>query len=328
MHLNDMSKKLTVVLASRDDNYGDDALDGIYNLNFTPLKNIDRTRMSIENNLNLLSKFLEHDYELIVVDWSPIKEKYLHNNIHLKELFNHPNLKSIIVEPSAIEKVGLNVKGFNEYFAKNVGIRNSLGKYILVINSDGLLSKNLVKEINTVISDDEKNFYFRQHSRIDIDNNQKKINEGLSFYDNSLGSNKFKKTLFTDKHQLDMSLNIGKKEIAVNPNFYNIIGTPAAGDFTLSYRDNFIEISTGYFEDLNNPIGENFRQTARDGQLLVNFILHGIYPKKFKNSIKSFDHNKIERVGEIKFHAYRNNANWGFNDFDVREYEGRYFISA
>ena len=95
----------------------------------------------------------------------------------------------------------------------------------------------------------------------------------------------------------------------------------------MSHRDNFIKIASGYYEDLENPTGLNFRQTARDGQLLVNLILHGIYPKKLENSIQSFDHNKIERVGEIKFQAYRNHENWGFHNFDISEKKGKFFIN-
>ena len=59
----------------------------------------------------------------------------------------------------------------------------------------------------------------------------------------------------------------------------------------------------------------------------MNFILHGIYPKKFKNSIKSFDHNKIEPISEIKFQAYGNHKNWGFYNFDILERDSNYFIS-
>lgn len=322
-----MSKKLSIVLASRDDNYGDDVSDGIYDLDFTPLKNIERTKLSIENNLKLMIENAQYDFEFIVVDWSPIEEKYLYKNSELKESLSNPNIRNLIVKPSAVKKAGLSEKGFNEYFAKNVGIRNASGDYILVINSDGLLSKKLLKEINLAIKDNQEDYFYRPHSRIDIDGNYKKNGEGLSFYDSSFGFNKVSKKLFRETHSLDASLNLDKKEFKINPNFYNLIGGSAAGDFTLSHRKNFVDIATGYFEDLNNPIGENFRQTARDAQILVNFILHGVYPKKFKNSIESFDHNKIERVGQITFNAYRNHDNWGFYNFDKTEIDGNIFIS-
>jgi hypothetical protein len=322
-----MSKKLSIVLASRDDNYGDDVSDGIYDLNFTPLKNIERTKISIENNINLFDEHAQFDFEFIVVDWSPKENKFLYKNSELEELLSNPNIRNIIVEPSAVKKAGLSENGFNEYFAKNVGIRNALGEYILVINSDGLLSQKLVKEINLVINSDENDYFFRPHSRIDIDANYQQNGEGLSFYDSTVGFNIFKKALFNKTHKLDLSLNLDKKEFKIDSNFYNLIGGSAAGDFTLSHRKNFIDISTGYFEDLKNPIGENFRQSSRDGQILVNFVLHGIYPKKFKNSIKSFDHNKIERVGAITFNAYRNHKNWGFNDYERYELDGNTFIT-
>tara|TARA_X000001036_G_scaffold440079_1_gene494247 strand:+ start:13854 stop:14822 length:969 start_codon:yes stop_codon:yes gene_type:complete len=322
-----VSNKISIVAASRDDNYGDDANEGIYNLDFTPLKNIQRTKISIETNLDLFLKYLKLDFEYILIDWSPLEGKYLHKNPLLKDILVHPNIKNIIVEGSAVEKMNLNKNGFNEYFAKNVGIRNAIGEYILVINSDGLLSKKLVKEVSNVLKSDQKSYYFRPHSRIDIDPSYRKLAEGMSFYDSSQGFNKFKNTLFKKRHILDVGLNMDNEEFNINPNFYDLIGTPAAGDFTMSHRDNFIKIASGYYEDLKNPTGSNFRQTARDGQLLVNLILHGIYPKKLENSIQSFDHNKIERVGEIKFQAYRNHENWGFHDFAISEKKGNFFIN-
>ncbi len=314
-----MSKKLTIVAASRDDAYGDDPHDGIYDLKFTPLKNIERTKISIEKNLDLFKKNLDFDFEYIVVDWSPIENKYLFKNTNLENILTDSDVKNIIVSPQSVEKIGLNPNGFYEYFAKNVGVRNSVGEFILIINSDGLLSKKIIKEINLAIKNNEKDYYFRPHSRIDIDPNFKKLAEGPSFYESQHELTNVRKRILNDIYKLDFKLDFINRELSTNPNFYNLIGTPAAGDFTMTHRYNFIDIATGYFEDLKNIVDKNFRQTARDGQLLVNLILHGIYPKKLKNSIESFDHNKIERVGELKFRAYKNHDNWGFNNFEISQ---------
>ena len=322
-----MDKKLSIVIASRDDDYGNDPHEGIYDLDFIPLENIERTKISIEKNVNFFKQNLDFDFEYIVIDWSPIDNKFLYKNPKLENILSNSHIKNIIVQPTSLEKLGLNPNGFHEYFAKNVGIRNSVGDYILILNSDGVVSKKIIMEINSVIKNNEKEYYFRPHSRIDIDPNYKKLAEGLSFYESQEELNVFNKKLLDKSYSLDFKLDFINKELTTNPNFFNLIGTPAAGDFTMTHRNNIIHTATGYYEDLENLVNKNFRQTARDGQLLINLILHGIYPKKFKNSIEAFDHNKIERVGELKFRAYKNHENWGFNNFNIsKKNENTYLI--
>ena len=43
--------KLSVVVAARNDNYGDSQEQGIYSLKFKPITNLQRIRYCIKNNL-------------------------------------------------------------------------------------------------------------------------------------------------------------------------------------------------------------------------------------------------------------------------------------
>ena len=55
---------------------------------------------------------------------------------HCENIFQNKNIKDFIVEPTVVDKMGLNPKGFYEYFGKNYGIKKSIGEYILITNSD------------------------------------------------------------------------------------------------------------------------------------------------------------------------------------------------
>ena len=80
---------LSVVLGGRDDNYGE---------NFIP-----RLKQSLENNLSKLDKS-GLDYEMIVVDFNPLNNQYLHKNNLLEEVSIFPSsitsIKSLVEEIS------------------------------------------------------------------------------------------------------------------------------------------------------------------------------------------------------------------------------------
>jgi hypothetical protein len=276
-------KKISIIITGRDDNYGDDQNLGIYNLNFKPKTFIDRIKYSIENNLKIFEKIFKENFEYIVVDWSPIENNYLKDNIGLKELLSHKNIKNSIVDPSVVSSIGLNPLSFYEYFAKNVGIRNSKGEFILITNSDDYFDENLVSEIYSILEKGDKNFYYRPKYRKDVNDIFEVIGEGPSFYEGS---------------------EFGK------------IGTPASGDFTLSHRYNIIDLGKGYNEETSISNDQNLRQTSLDGALLINMYLKGVNPYCLENSIFSFHHNKIERFNNFEIlEKYENREGWGLDSF-------------
>jgi len=271
---------LSVIIVARDDKYGDDESIGIYKLNEKPLNNIGRIKFCLENNIKYLNKYFDNSYEYIVVDWSPLNGDYLRNNNELKHIFHNDRIKDFIVEPKVVQKMGLNPKGFYEYFGKNYGIRKSKGKYLLITNSDDFFNEELVKEIKMELSQNPKDFYYRPHSRLDTNDKLEVVEEGLSFN---------------------------------NDDIFGEIGTPAAGDFTLSDRENIINIGQGFNENTQIYFNPRYRQTSLDGDLIINMHINGIKPKKLKNSINSFVHNKEERFfyQYPKYQSYMNDKYWG-----------------
>lgn len=276
-------KKISIVIIGRDDNYGDDQHHGIYNLRFKPKTFIERIKFSLEKNIGLFEKFFGDKFEYVVVDWSPIENKILSDNLELSQILSHSCVKNVVVQPKRVEAVGLNPRGFYEYIGKNVGIRNCEGEYLLLTNSDDFFTEELLEEILEVVESDNRENYYRPYSRKDVDGEFNVTGEGNSFYEGSI---------------------FGK------------IGTPAAGDFVLTHRSNVIEIGKGYNEQTSTTNDENMRQTALDGALLVNMYLKGIKPIRLGNSIFSFDHNKLDRFNFFEvLQEYDNKENWGMSDF-------------
>lgn len=282
-------KKLSVIIVGRDDNYGDDRSEGIYNLGFTPKTFIQRIKYSLETNIPLLEKYFGNDFEYIIVDWSPIENKILKENLEIKSILENKNVKNIIVNPRVVSSMGLNPKSFYEYFGKNVGIRNSQGDFILITNSDGYFDEPMVSEIFNIVNSGNTEYYYRPKTRKDVDCEFNITGEGDCFSKESI---------------------------------FGEIGTPASGDFTMSHRDNIITIGEGYNECMSTSNSENHRQTALDGALLINMYLRGIKPYCLENSIYSFDHNKIERFNFFEILSeYKNIENWGLNDKEYTELE-------
>jgi len=136
---------LSVVLGGRDDNYGE---------NFIP-----RLKQSLENNLSKLDKS-GLDYEMIVVDFNPLNNQYLYKNNLLEEVLSHPKIKNIIVDNSVVLAENLGPTTYYEYFAKNVGCKNSSGELIFITNSDILITDCLIDEIVKEVKNKDKNDYF------------------------------------------------------------------------------------------------------------------------------------------------------------------------
>jgi glycosyltransferase involved in cell wall biosynthesis len=136
---------LSVVLGGRDDNYGE---------NFIP-----RLKQSVENNLSKLDKS-GLDYEMLVVDFNPLNSQYLHKNALLTEALSHPKVKNIIVDNSVVLAENLGPTTYYEYFAKNVGCKNSSGELIFITNSDILITDCLVEELIKETKNENKDDYF------------------------------------------------------------------------------------------------------------------------------------------------------------------------
>lgn len=295
---------LSIIYVARDDNYGDDynvvefAHNDIrrtdvnfYNNFIIKYNNIQRIKFTLNHNINLLNKYFKNDYEIIFVDWSPISENYLTNNSELCNLLKNERIKNIIVGDEIVKDRGLNPKGFYEYFGKNVGIRQSQGKHILISNPDDVITDELMRNIHIKLTSGIKNEYYRCYSRLDVDHELKIIAEGLSFPKNG--------------NILD-----------------EVIGTPASGDFVLTTKEILVNM-TGYCEEYSNG-----NQSMLDGKILINLYKKGVVPCQIEGSILHLDHKKHDRAGKPNdwTEKYINEKNiWGFNNYNIKNTNGNIY---
>lgn len=277
--MEDMTKDIvvSVIMTGRDDDYGNLADKGIRNLSFTPVPYIGRLANTIEK-FDDGFKRIGVRAEIVIVDCAPTK--FLFENAIIAKVCHQRNIRFIIVTRSMVRRMRLNPNGFDEFFAKNVGIRGAIGEYVLLTNSDAWPDQSLFDSISTFLKSNLSSYYGRPHSRIDLDQTNQPIGEGLTFH---------------------------------NRNLDGILGTPAAGDFVLTKTTNVLQVG-GYNESGKRKFTRT-RQAGLDGQLLMNLYIQGVLPKKLKGSIVTYDHNKILRHDYgVPQKSYVNNANWGLWD--------------
>ena len=107
-------KKLSIIIVGRDDGYGDEGLSP-YNLNI-PDSFVFRMKRTMEQNITDLTNYFHiDDIEYVVVDWSPIEQKYLHNSNHLQTILSESFVKNVIVHPQIVAEQGWNPNNFYEY---------------------------------------------------------------------------------------------------------------------------------------------------------------------------------------------------------------------
>lgn len=262
---------LSIVLGGRDDNYGERFIERLNQAVSTNLKNLDNTDI---------------DYEMIVVDFNPINKKYLHQNELLKESLSHAKVTNIIVDPSISEEEDLSPQTYYEYFAKNVGARNSKGELILTTNSDIILSESLIDDIKSELSNDERNeLFYRCRYRGEI----------------QLGAFPDENTQVADLH---------------NPSFPDacICGL-FSGDATMFSRQVFFEVATGYNE-CEKRHRTHLSQSAMDGEILWNVYKKGKKLKFLESPYYHINHGRPNpRDNFYSQDTYVNKPNWGFIDY-------------
>lgn len=260
---------LSIVLGGRDDNYGE---------NFIP-----RLKQSLENNLSKLDKS-GLDYEMIVVDFNPLNNQYLYKNNLLEEVLSHPKIKNIIVDNSVVLAENLGPTTYYEYFAKNVGCKNSSGELIFITNSDILITDCLVDEILKEVKNKDKNDYFyrvRYRGEISLGVIPDESNEPVE-----------------DLH---------------HPEFPDacICGL-YSGDSSMFSRDVLFNVATAYNEgEMRHRT--HVHQSAMDGEILWNVYRKG---KKLKFLEAHYYHifhgPRPQRDNFYHQGTYENTEDWGF----------------
>lgn len=120
---------LSIIIVGRNDNYGE--------------RFLERTQCCIDNIFTLAPQH-KLDGELILVEWNPPADRpTMDQAIDWK---NATIPTRVIRVPRSIHAKFERSNTFNlfEYTAKNVGIRRSKGKFVLVINADILLSSDMI----------------------------------------------------------------------------------------------------------------------------------------------------------------------------------------
>lgn len=259
--------KLSITLGGRDDNYGE---------NF-----IERLCQAITSNLNLFDKS-EIDYEIVIVDFNPL-DNYLHEHPLLKEPLSHKKVRNIIVDNSVICKENLGPTTYYEYFAKNVGCRNSKGDMIIVTNSDIIFTDLLIEEIKKeIINPKRDNYFYRARYRGEI----------------LLGSTPNEKTLVEDLH---------------HPEYPDacVCGV-YSGDISMFSREVMFNVATGYNEG-EQKHRTHLSQSCMDGEILWNLYKKGKELKFLEAPYYHIHHGpRPPRDDFYSQDTYENKDTWGF----------------
>jgi hypothetical protein len=262
---------LSIVLGGRDDNYGENFIERLNQALTANIKNLDQTDL---------------DYEIIVVDFNPLDQKYLHNNLILKEVLSNSRVRNIVIDPSVSEEEDLSPGTYYEYFAKNVGAKRSTGEFIFTTNSDIILSKSLINDIKHELGNEERNdLFYRCRYRGEI-------NLGFDPDDN---------TPAADLH---------------NPSFPDacICGL-FSGDATMFTREVFFNVATGYNEGEKRH-RTHLSQSAMDGEILWNVYKKGKKLKFLESPYYHINHGRPNpRDNFYSQDTYTNKENWGFVDY-------------
>jgi len=260
---------ISIITTGRDDNYGQDF--------------IARLKKSLQSNIEYLEKN-NIEYEYIAVEWNPIKN-YLSDNSDLRELFNNKNLKNVIVSNSVSKKENLSETIHFEYFAKNVGVRDSKFENILLLNSDIVLPDSTFDKI------------------IEL------CNTGLS-------TNKFYRARFREQVNMDMSrILIEDCHYPDNPDA--IICGYCSGDFLLMKKYIFCNVAKGY--DETNQSHRTISQTGMDGEILWNLHNKGVSLEFIDDVYSHINHGKPNPYdGAYNVNGYDNKDDWGFIKYHKR----------
>ncbi len=144
---------ISFVTIGRNDNYGGNFLNTLLR--------------SLNHNLSEISK-LTTNFEYILIDWVSTKEPLYKLDSFKKLSSQYPQFKIYIVEDSVAINENLSTEFLYEYYAKNAGIRKAQGNIISVLNSDLLLSSDLISNIISLSESSPSPCIFRPRFSVGI----------------------------------------------------------------------------------------------------------------------------------------------------------------
>lgn len=293
---------LSIICSCRNDNYGENLLDRIYYF----LRSIDRFTIPIE---------------IIIVEWNPLEDYELLSSI-ISKWNTHVNFKhdiKIITVSNKNHNEFINnfnynepSRSFQEYPAKNVGIRRSTGKYILQTNPDIFYPLDTIRFIERLVSYEINSLVtcgVPRGKRIDL----LEVNHFTSMLDH-------KKQTEIDKTLLIMD------DKSKQSKYIKKINSGALGDFMIFKKEHAIKIK-GFKEC--PIILHHYEQPFVD-----SFSKISVYEKQINGiNIYHFDHSRISyektdesqkinptNLGYNYLTTLVNNDNWGCIHLQLDEY--------
>ena len=272
-------KDISYIVASKNDDYDKD--------------NLNKLILTLNANvIQLMERGI--DIEPILIDWC--SEVPFHTLDRIKKEIKFP-INHIYVDKSLLILDGLNPQRFYEFFAKNVGIRQSNNRYILIENSDILNDDELSDSIVKLTKENLNNVYGRPSLRVNVW--YPNIDE-YTHYDT-----------INDKPYGDL-----------NP-----------GDFMLATKDDWIK--TEGYDETNSTHKTSFRQTHMDVEILFQMISKGMAPYFLNGYYRHMDHNRggltsYQQFGnqERNCLGYKNRETWGYSNYVPKKIsENVYIIS-
>ena len=283
---------------------------------------IERFQITL-NCLQFLCEKYNLSYEIVIVEWSPLLNKRLRDVLRFDNynknvrIITVPSKFNDKIPPSPFDIVDIGVLNFFEYHAKNIGIRQAKGEYILCSNSDIIFSESLI-ELLSKKKLLKKHFYRAYKYRMKRD-----IPNGLTYYE---------LLKFCKKKSYVSSRGKGNKGGKGNRGG---IFAPGAGDFFLMHRDNYEDVR-GYPEIRCDGLGIDDFILYCSSVFLKQFIFedppHRVYHQLHQKRWETYDrrHHTIEgnkqmmvkynrlknKMKKKKINLNPNGENWGFNDFD------------
>lgn len=262
----DFSKKekvdaVSVVVVGRNDNYGGDFSE--------------RLKTTLDWNLAHLP-----NPELIYIEWNHVPDRSSDCEWIVQR---YKNAKCYIIPKPIHETITNNPKmPVMEYFGKNVGVRRASNEWILLINADILLGKDVIRRIKRGLS---RKFVYGTHY-----NNIKWQGEII------------REPFFQNRNIIINSFSANRKLASV------------VGNMILAHKNNWLK-GTGYDENLKDVragVDENGKN---------NMLYYGARPMVLGNHYH-LDHNESIIHGRNDTHGfnhfnnipYQNMPNWGLID--------------
>lgn len=348
--MNDLKENpyLSVVMASRNDNHGENLLK--------------RMQASIDCILFQLEKY-KLESELVIVDWNPPADKLrLKDALKWPDKLNYCSVKIIEVNPSIHNKYPYSDRvPMNVSVATNCGFRRARGKFILGVCADLLYSNELAAFIaSRKLKDDER----YRIDRCDVDRNLLNYNYNLGEQLDYCQKNIIKIYAFKPEGRKDFpelhTFAAGDFQLMAKK-FWHLLRGHREADFGLSYIDGLISygsLAAGVKEViLREPMrlyhidhSDKCLDRLKESRPFSGKILSLIYkkiklwiPSIIKDKAVSFHHKILADKGKsetygiptldyLKYHSlckqmlekripyYFNDENWGLGNENLPEF--------